>query len=109
MCYTLLHHLYVSDCVEAPEPGSTPVTTEDGIPALPVTPNGVNSTANSTGSFSEDSRDSNVSLTYTQTPRQRGWNHRGRPRGQRSRWRGRGAYSKVDPEIRRKNKLKEVA
>lgn len=73
--------------------------------STPATPNGINSTANSTASFSEDSRDSSVSLTYTPAPRSRG---RGRGRAGRGSWRGRGAYSKVDPETRRLNKLKEV-
>ena len=89
---------------EPPDPSVTPVSCEDLTSSTPATPNGINSTANSTASFSEDSRDSSVSLTYTPTPR------RGRGRGRigRGSWRGRGAYSKIDPETKRLNKLKEV-
>ncbi|XP_045187149.2 uncharacterized protein LOC123545005 [Mercenaria mercenaria] len=90
--------------MEPPDPNITPVSSEDMTPSTPATPNGINSTANSTASFSEDSRDSSVSLTYTPTPR-RG---RGRGRSGRGGWRGRGAYNKVDPETRRLNKLKEI-
>ncbi|KAL4238926.1 hypothetical protein ACF0H5_003633 [Mactra antiquata] len=87
--------------MEPPDPTNIPVSNEYGTP---VTPNGLNNTANSTQSFSEDSRDSSVSLTYTPTPRPRGSRSRGR--GFRG-FRGRGAY-KVDPETRRRNKLKEI-
>lgn len=91
--------------LEPPDPSITPVTTEDSIP---VTPNGNYSTANSTGSLSEDSRDSTLSLTNNQPPRLRGVSQRGRPRGSRSAWRGRGAYSKLDSVTRRRSRLKEV-
>ncbi|XP_060555339.1 uncharacterized protein LOC132716155 [Ruditapes philippinarum] len=90
--------------MEPPDPNITPVSSEDLTLSTPATPNGINSTANSTASFSEDSRDSSVSLTYTPTPK-RG---RGRGRFGRGSWRGRGAYNKIDPETKRLNKLKEI-
>jgi len=95
------HYCFIT---EPPDPSITPVIVEDNTQ---VTPNGNYSTANSTGSLSEDSRDSTLSLTNSQTPRPRG-GQRGRPRGSRSGWKGRGPYSKVDPDTRRKSRLKEV-
>jgi hypothetical protein len=96
--------LFIFIFIEPPDPNITPVSSEDLTLSTPATPNGINSTANSTASFSEDSRDSSVSLTYTPTPK-RG---RGRGRFGRGSWRGRGAYNKIDPETKRLNKLKEV-
>ncbi|XP_052769541.1 uncharacterized protein LOC128209528 [Mya arenaria] len=91
--------------MEPPDPNITPPDPPDESQlGIPVTPNGGLIAANSTGSFSEDSRDSAVSLTHTQTPQPRG---RGRGRG-RGHWRGRGAWRGVDAATRRKNKLKEI-
>lgn len=93
--------------MEPPDPNVTPpVSVEENTSSMPATPNGINSTANSTGSFSEDSRDSSVSMTYTPAPQPRG---RGRGRPPRGSLRGRGAYGRVDPEVRRINRLKEVS
>ena len=99
-----------------PPPGTEIVmngasSTAENTPNVPTangTPNGLGT--NSNASFSEDSRDSSHSLPYTPTPQRRG-NPRGRPRGGRGwrGWRGRGAYNKIDPEIRRQNKLKDVS
>ena len=80
--------------------GSTPGT--DTVNGVGNTVNGVNSAA----SLSEDSRDSSSSISYTPRPRGRGL--RGRPPWKgRGRGRPRGSYS-MDPELRRKNKLREV-
>ena len=74
----------------------------DTLNGVGNTVNGVNSAA----SLSEDSRDSSSSISYTPRPRGRGL--RGRPPWKgRGRGRPRGSYS-MDPELRRKNKLREV-
>ena len=84
--------------------GSTSITPTTVTGAVNNAMNGVNSAA----SLSEDSRDSSSSISYTPRPRGRGlrgrppWKGRGRGRG-----RPRGSYS-MDPELRRKNKLREV-
>ncbi|KAH3847926.1 uncharacterized protein LOC127873747 [Dreissena polymorpha] len=88
--------------MEPPDPNVTPP--DDSLPNTPATPNGAASAANSTGSFSEDSRDSSISHGYNPTPQPRG---RGRGRGRRG-WRGRGLYRGLDPESRRQARLKEV-
>ena len=82
---------------------STYVTAGTGtVNGVSTAINGINSAA----SLSEDSRDSSSSISYTPKPRGRGF--RGRPPWKgRGRGRPRGAYS-MDPELRRKNKLKEV-
>lgn len=84
--------------------GSTSITPTTVTGAVNNAMNGVNSAA----SLSEDSRDSSSSISYTPRPRGRGlrgrppWKGRGRGRG-----RPRGSYS-MDPELRRKNKLREI-
>lgn len=82
--------------------GSTTVTPTTVNGAVNSAMNGVNSAA----SLSEDSRDSSSSISFTPRPRGRGL--RGRPPWKgRGRGRPRGSYS-MDPELRRKNKLREV-